>query len=86
MDEAAEQQTCSPIYCCRRQWEGRTDAWRQARLGGAERLLTQIGRGGSGHWVWRVTPARLFLALACVVLFNYALFKKERKKSHSSFQ
>lgn len=38
-------------------------------------------KGGSGHWLWQVTLARLFLALACVVLFNYALFKKERKKT-----
>lgn len=53
--------------------------------GGAQSPLTQIGRGvagggGSGQWEWQVTLARLFLALARVVLFNYAPFESQRKK------
>lgn len=54
--------------------------------GGVESLQTQLGGGWrverySGHWEWQVTLARLFLALACVVLFNYALFERERKNA-----
>lgn len=56
---------------------GRTDAWRQGRLG-------KLRGGGSGHWEWQVTPARLFLALACVVLFNYAAFENEKNKKQKN--
>lgn len=62
---------------------GWRDAWGAGASGGAERLLTQIWGGGgvvSGQWEWPVTVARLFLALAHAVLFNYAVLG-ERKRS-----